>query len=125
MAVVSGQFGTIHIGASELLEVSGWTLNKRAAIHQYSTNTTNGYKKTVAGIKSGSGRLTGYLDSADLADQYIEVGIGATAKLYIDASQFYTVPLMIESFDVTVDIEDGEPLSFESGFVTNGAWTNP
>jgi hypothetical protein len=119
MAVGSGNFGTVHGGAGEILEVLSWKLTKKAAVHQYCTNTCNGYKKTVAGTKSGSGTITGLLDGA----LGLTEGVDVTLQLYYSASGYYTVPATTESVEIDVDIDEGKPVSWSASFVTDGEWS--
>jgi len=120
MAVGSGQYGTFHVGASELLEVNNWKLTRKAAIHEYATNNTEGYKKTVAGTKSGSGSVSGIYDGqcSDLTP-----GDDVAVKLYYSAAGSFDIDVTVESFDVEVDIDDGAPVSWECSFITDGDWS--
>jgi hypothetical protein len=125
MGAASGQYGTVHIGSSELLEVQSWKFSRKAAVHQYASNTTGGHKKTVTGVKSGSGSISGAYDPDDPVDDHIEEGDSVTAKLYTTATKYYTVPMVIENLDLEVDLDEGDIIGWEASFVADGAWTKP
>lgn len=125
MSAASGQYGTVHVGSSEILEVSEWTFQKKANVHEYATNATAGHKKTVSGTKSGSGSLKGVLDPGDRITDHINEGDTVTLKLYDTAAAFYTVPATIENIDTSADIEEGSPVPWSASFKADGAWTNP
>jgi hypothetical protein len=125
MSAVSGQYGTVQIGSSEIVECTGWSLNKKASVHTYASCSTGGFKAAVAGTKSCDGSVSGMWDPADQIDDHLEVGSGVSLKLYTTASLFSTVPAVIETLAVEVDLDDGEIVNWEAGFQGNGAWTNP
>jgi hypothetical protein len=125
MAVISGVAGSVQIGSSALVECTGWTFNKKVSVHKYASCATGGFKAAVPGVKDGSGSISGKYDDADPIEDAIDVGDSVTLKLYVDADDFYSVPSVIESLDLTVDIDEGEIVGWEAGFQTNGAWTNP
>lgn len=122
---VSGQFGTVEIGASDLVECTGWKFSRKANVHQYASNTSAGYKRAVAGTKSGSGTISGKYSSADPIDDHFEEGDEVTLKLYTTASAYYSVPAVIESIDFEVDMDEGDIVSWEAAFTADGAWTLP
>jgi len=119
---VSGQYGTLKIGSSEILEVYKWSFSRKAAVHTRSTNADSGYKCAVAGTKSGSGSIAGNYDPADPVDDHFEEGDSITALLYTTAAKYFSVPMMIESLDYEVDIDEGAIVGWEAAFQTNGAW---
>ena len=52
-------------------------------------------------------------------------GTGATLQLFTNSGESYSVPAIIKSFELTVDINDGMANRFTAEFVGNGAWTEP
>lgn len=113
------------MGSSELLEIWGWKLTREAALHRRATNATGGYKRTVAGTKSGSGTIEGDYDPAAPVEDHIREGDSVTLKLYTTATKFYLVPALIENIELTVDLDEGEIVAWTASFMTNGAWTEP
>lgn len=122
---VSGQRGTVQIGSSDLVETKGWKFSRKANVHTYASNTSAGYKRAVAGTKSGSGTISGAYDATDPIDDHFEEGDEVTLKLYTTASAYYSVPAVIESIDFEVDMDEGDIVSWEAAFVADGAWALP
>lgn len=122
---VSGQYGTVHVGSSEVIEVTGWTFSRKANVHQYASNTSNGYKRAVAGTKSGSGNVSGRYDPTNPPEDSFGEGDEVTLKLYTTATKFFQVPSVIENVDYECDMDEGEIVSWEASFVADGEWTEP
>lgn len=125
MSVISGINGTLHVGASELLEVQEWKLTRKVAGQQYASNNTNGFKKAVAGVKSGTVEFKGIYDPSIPPDDFFDVGDLVTVKGYVDATNFYTIPMLVEELDLTVDFDEGKIVEWSAKGPTNGAWTEP
>lgn len=125
MTAVSGQYGKITIGSSNLTECMGWSFDRSVADHPYASCATNGYKKRVAGTKDGTGSLNGMQDPADPIENYFVEGSQVTLRLYYTAAKFYSVPAQINRLGIEVDIDDGAPVPWTADFGANGAWTLP
>ncbi len=124
-AGISGKDGDVKIGSTQIAEITKWGFNPKANVPKYASNKTGGYKAAVAGIKDGSGSLEGKWDPAIPATTVIAPGTSVTLKLYINATQFWSVPSIIEGFKHDVDLDTGEIVSWSADFQTNGAWTDP
>lgn len=122
---ISGKDGDVKIGATSICEIRKWSFNPKSNNPSYASNKTSGYKRRVPGVKDGSGSLEGAWDPASPAVSVIEVGTEVTLLLYINATQNYSVPSVIDSFKLDVDVDEGEIVSWTADFSTNGAWTNP
>ena len=122
---ISGKSGDVKIGATSICEIRKWSFNPKSNNPAYASNKTSGYKRRVPGVKDGSGSLEGAWDPASPAISVIEVGTEVTLLLYITATQNYSVPSVIDSFKLDVDVDEGEIVSWTADFSTNGAWTNP
>lgn len=125
MSAVSGQFGLIKIGSSNLQECTGWTFDRQVSVKEYGSCETGEYTGAVSGRKRGSGTLKGIYDPDDPIDDQIEEGDSATLLLYTTASKFYTVPAIIGNLALEVDIETGDVERWTASFTANGQWTNP
>lgn len=123
MAVESGKDGKILIGATPIADIVGWTFDKTANVDQFGSSSGAGFAKAVAGTKRGSGTITKKWDAS--AVSAIVEGTSATLLLYLNATEFYTVPAIIGQFSIGVDIDTGNATSATANFVTNGAWTEP
>ena len=125
MATISGKDGKVKIGSVTLADITHWTLRTNALLSSYASSATAGYRRRVAGVKEGSGTIDGKLDPADPISDDFDEGSAVTLLLYLDATRYYTVPAVIESFRLEVDIDRGEVLGWHAEFSSSGAWTKP
>lgn len=121
----SGKDGTVKIGSTDVAEIRNWKFNPKSNNPKYASNKTSGYKRTVAGVKEGSGSMSGAWDHAIDFLAVVDVGTSADLKLYTDTTHFFLVPSVIDDCSINVDVDNGEIVSWDSNFSTNGAWTNP
>jgi hypothetical protein len=117
--------GKVKIGTTTLADITHWTLRTQALLSSYASSATAGYRRRVAGVKEGSGTLDGKLDPDDPISDDFDEGASVTLLLHLDATRFYTVPAVIESFRLEVDIDSGDVLGWHAEFSTNGGWTKP
>lgn len=124
-AGVSGAYGDVKIATTQVSEIKKWTFNPKANVAKYASNKTAGYKKSVAGVKEGSGSLECVWDPAIPPNTVINVGTSVTLKLYTTATQFYQVPAVIADFSIVVDLDTGDPVGYTANFEADGQWTDP
>ncbi len=120
---ISGKNGAVKIGMASVGVVTGWTMKKNAHIDDFASSEVPGYGSTVAGVKRATGTVEFKYDS--LAASPLVEGSSVTLDLFLDATEKYVVPAMIESYDVTVDINDGNAIKVSASWKSNGAWTEP
>jgi len=125
MAVASGKYGNFKIGSTTVVECMNWKLGRKAAVHQYASNSTNGFKAAVAGVRSGTLSFEGKIDHASPIENFVYEGQSITFRGYIDGTNYYTIPCVVESLDVEVDFDEGDINKWSVSAVTNGAWTVP
>lgn len=123
MSVESGKLGTVKIGSTAVADITHWEFDKEAYASRYASNSTGGFKATVAGVKMGRGQIEGKWDSS--AASPIVEGTAATLLLYLNDTEFFSVPAIVRRFKLVVDIDNGEVTGFTADFETNGAWTEP
>lgn len=119
----SGKDGTVKIGATAVALVTGWDVDFETNVYESANNETAGYKAATAGVKRVSGRIKGEWNSA--AALTITSGTAATLLLYLNASEFFTIPAVVKKLHVEVDVNDGNVTLYDAEFVGNGAWTEP
>jgi len=137
---VSGKYGQIYLctiaggfdydgstpptltAGAELVECTGWTLDRKVAAHRYASNTSNGYKRAVAGVKSADGTAKGMYDPADAFWSKIAEGTDIWLRLYVDPDRFFMVRAMVESLKINEDFNEGDVVSWDMSFVSNGRW---
>jgi hypothetical protein len=123
MATESGKDGKILIGSTPIADITRWTLAKSAHLGRYASSSSPGFKKSVSGVKSASGTIEFKWDSA--APSPITEGTAVTLKLHTNATEFFTVPAVIEEFRLEVDIDTGEVTAGTARYSSDGAWTEP
>jgi hypothetical protein len=120
---ISGKNGKVLIGSAAVAEVTKWIFNKESVSSRYASSSTGGFKRSLAGVRSGSGTIQFKFDLA--AGSPIIEGTAATLLLYLDATQFYSVPALIKTFKVEVNIDTGEVIGGVAEFDTDGTWNEP
>lgn len=124
MAAVSGSYGKIMIGASNVVECTGFDWERSVADHAYASCATSGFKKRVAGTKDHSGTLNGKFDPANDISDYFDEGDLVTLNLYVSTTAYYIVPAMIINVSISVDIDEGDIIPWTASFGGNGAWSS-
>lgn len=122
---ITGRDGDVKIGAVQISEIMKWSFNPKINLVKYASNKTGGYKQAIGGIKEGTGSLDGAWDPADPAYTPLIEGTSVTLKLYINATQFWSVPCIIESFTHGANIDAGELVAWSASFWSAGGWTAP
>lgn len=127
MAVLSGKDGKVVYdgggGDTTIADITDWKFHTKAANVAYASSSTSGFTKRLAGIKDGAGNVTGKVQDDAVPD--LAAGAAVTMKLYIDATHFYTVPAVIDEFQLQVDVATGKVEAWTADFSTDGAWTEP
>lgn len=123
---ITGRDGDAKIGATQIAEVTKWNWNPKVNIVSYSSNKTLGYKQKLIGIREGTGTLEGVWDAANPAYSVLAEGtVDIALKLYINATQFWAITAVIESFTQDVNIDAGEMVTWNASFHAKGSWTAP
>jgi hypothetical protein len=125
MSTISGKDGKVLIGAAALADITRWTFNATSVNPAYASSSTAGFRRRVAGIKEGAGRIAFKLDPADPISDSLNEGDQVTLLLHLDATHFYTVPAIVDALELEVDISSGDVLGGTANFSSNGAWTKP
>jgi hypothetical protein len=125
MSLLTGDNGKVLIGAQAVADVTRWLLRTFAETASYASSATAGFRKTHQGNRQGRGHIEFRLDSANPITGDFEEGSAVTLLLHLDATRFYSVPAVIESLEMNVDIDGGDLVGGKAEFVTNGAWIKP
>lgn len=122
MAGISGVGGSVDSG-SELAEITTWTFTTTSNNSAWASSTNPGYKKRVGGVRDCSGTVNGKFNG-DLTDyDDLEAGASVTLTLKINATHYYTVPALVDEFNLEVDMDNGEVVGWSLNFSGNGAWS--
>ncbi len=120
---ISGKNGLVKIGSTAVAEVTKWSFTKQAGSSRYASSSTGGFKRSVPGVKSGSGEIQFKFDTS-AASPLVE-GAAVTLLLYLDATRFYSVPAIVTQVHVDVDIDSGDAIGGAARFDSDGAWSEP
>lgn len=121
--IESGKAGKILIGSTDVALITSWTFDKTTPVDQFAHSESSQYAVGVSGARRGSGTIEAKWDAA-LVSAILE-GAAVSLKLYTSATEFFTVPAIIENFTVTVNIDQGVANTVRATFKSNGAWTEP
>ena len=121
----SGVGGDVQIAASSVAEIKSWQFNRTSNNPSWASNVSAGYKKRVAGVKDGSLTFEFVYDFNDKIELTLKEGDEVTVVLFSDATHSYSAPCIVDSLELNVDINDGEPVGGTITASTNGAWTDP
>ena len=89
----------------------------------YASNATGGCKRTLPGVQSGVGMIEFKWDTA--AASPLSQGAAVTLLLYLDATHYYSVPAVVTTIKLLIDIDTGQPIGGAADFETDGPWTEP
>ena len=126
MAVLSGKFAEVLFGSCNFLEFESWELEYGSNVIEYNSREGGGATNTVDGVHSGSGSITGFLDSTDPITTQVTTGALLTLALYVTS----TGPVQatgegrLGKFSLSAN-RDGSVVPVTIPFVTHGVWTFP
>ncbi len=125
MATISGTNGKVMVGATTLAEITDWTFQSSSNNHAYASSSTGGFRRRIPGVKDGSGNIGFKLDPANPITNNFDEGSSVTLLLYLAATRYYSVPAVIDSIHLAVDISSGDVLGGTAIFSADGAWAKP
>lgn len=115
MAVITGKDGSVAVGANNVTSVTSWSISIEADTLEYTNFGSDGWKENMGSLKSWSGSIEGFAETAqeatiavgaEVAVTLVEGGTGSTTytgnaivtSKSVDAS---TAELVTVSFDLT------------------------
>ena len=125
MATFSGKDGQVLRDSTTLADVTRWRLKTTANNRAYASSATGGHKRRLRGVKDGGGDFAFLLNRADPVTGQLAEGDLVTLKLYVDTTNFFTVPAIIDSLSLEVDVSSGDVVGGTAEFSADGAWTKP
>ena len=125
MALVSSKTGNAKWDGSDIPHSRGWNFSAISDNKQFASSDTAGHVSRVAGHKDHNGTVRAYVESAsDIEGVLREADLGSLT-LYEDATRFWTFPAIIDSIEVTAEIEGGEIVEVSINWSATGALTVP
>lgn len=132
MAAFSGRKGSVQANGVAVAEVINWSFNPTSNNPAWASSSSPGYKQRKPGVKDGSGSVTVKFDDSSGAgvQDFLQYGaaedeVALTLKLYLNDTQFFSIPAVIDGISYEVDINDGEVVEASFDFSINGEWTDP
>jgi hypothetical protein len=120
MANFSGKDGTIKVGATELNNIEGWTLDIGGNTPNFVSNSTSGWNTRIAGAKDA----TGTFDYVLASDETMPFQMHATMTLilHVDGSDsaYWTVPAIITDVPSEVLLDGSAEVKVPYGFGCTG-----
>ena len=125
MAVRSSKNGKANWDGTDIPESRGWNFTPTSDNKQYASSNTAGHVSRVAGHKDHSGTARAYLDSSTDIEGILREGDTGVFKLYEDVTRFWECPVIIDSIEITAEIEGGEIVEVAINFSATAAFTAP
>ena len=125
MATLSGKDGKVLRGDQAIADVTIWSFRSIAKNRSYASSATGGYKRTLPGVKQACGRFSFLLSTTSPQTDRLAAGDEVTLALELAANRAYSVPAVIDSVAVEVDIDTGKVVGGTAEFSTAGGWTLP
>jgi hypothetical protein len=125
MATLSGKSGTMFVDGSSLADVTSWRFTTTADNIAYASSATGGFRRRIGGARQGFGNAAFVLNTLDPATVRLVAGDQVTLQLNLDGTRFYYVPAIVDSIQLTVDVNHREPIRGMVDFTTDGAWIEP
>lgn len=126
MSVLSGKYATVLFDSCNMLEFESWDLTFGTNIQEYNSRSGGGATQTAAGVDSGSGTITGFLDPDDPITGQITSGGLYTVSCYADANGTTKAYGKARLGQIHMSANrDGTLIPVTIPFTTHGEWTLP
>lgn len=125
MSTLTGKLGTLFVDSATLADVTAWRFTVTADNVSYASSATGGFRKRLSGARHGFGVVSFVLNTVDPATARFASGDHVTLQLNLDPTRYYYVPAIVESLQLTVDVNQREPIRGTAEFTTDGAWLAP
>ncbi len=121
MAKLTGTNGNVKFGGNDIVDVKRWEITREAEVKTFVSSDSGGYQKVVPGAKRWSGRFEMLLEDGS-PNPGVEVGDSGAGLFYLDASHTLGGTIVIQSIEVSVDIDGSEIEGATVSFVGDGAF---
>lgn len=125
MSTLTGKQGVLFIDAASLADVTAWRFTTTADNISYASSATGGFRRRIAGARHGFGVVSFVLNTVDPATARLAAGDHVTLQLNLDPSRYFYVPAIVESWQLTMDVNQREPIRGTAEFTTDGSWIEP
>ncbi len=125
MSILSGKRGALIVNGGTLADITSWRFTISADNVSFASSATGGYRRRLGGARHGFGNVSFVLNTLDAATARLVVGDAVTLQLNLDPTRYYYVPAVVDSIQLTIDVNQREPIRGVADFSTNGAWIEP
>ena len=125
MAGFSGKNGKVLVGSTTVAEVTGWTLNPTSNNPAWGSSSVAGQKQRVAGVQDCNGSVNFKYDTSSRQHATIKRGDLVTLNLYVNATDFFIVPAVVDAETYDVDVDEGTPVGGSFTFSQTAEITYP
>lgn len=126
MAQYSGKYAQVLLGSCNMLEFESWELEYGSNIHETNARSSGVGTGTVDGVESGSGTITGFVDTSDPIWGQLTTGSLYTVQLQhtTSPSSYWTGSARIGKWGTGAS-RGGDPQKVTIPFTCHGVWTPP
>ena len=125
MSTLSGKEGSLFVDGGSLADITAWRFTTPADNISYASSATGGFRKRLSGARHGLGRVSFVLNTLDAATARLAAGDLVTLQLNLDPTRYYYVPAIIDDVQLSVDVNQRDPIRGTADFTTNVAWIEP
>lgn len=125
MTLISGKQGRVLSDDTMLADITEWSFQTTSHKVSYASSATGGYRRQLPGSKVAQGHFSFVINTSDPVSDQLNEGDVVELKLHVDNDHLYTVPAIIDSVRLDVDVSEGPPVRGRAEFSSDGAWTVP
>jgi predicted secreted protein len=125
MANHAGNEGSVYVGAVQIGELTGWSIDQSGETLEDTTLGDQWRTRKALGLKSWSGSCDGFFDEADLGQVELAVGTEVSLNFYFGGNttgqNYFSGSAIITSMSTSGSMDAMQDVSFS--FEGNGALT--
>jgi hypothetical protein len=125
MSTLSGKDGSLIVDGGTLADITAWRFTTTADNISYASSATGGFRRRLCGARHGMGNVSFVLNTLDAATARLAAGDVVILQLNLDSTRFYYVPAIVDDVQLSVDVNQREPIRGTADFTTDGAWIEP
>ena len=121
---LGGQYGDVHMGSTQLIQLTDWTFTPEQIVGETVTNVTGGFKGQIMGAVGGSGTFTLLVPASGYSTPPT-FGATPTLNLYADAAKvhgFVNMPIALTKTPVKSMLSGKDGIRITFNFNANGPY---
>lgn len=121
MAVITGKDGSVAVDSTNVTLITSWSISIEADTLEYTNFGSGGWKENMGSLKSWSGSIEGFADTAQAATIAVGTEVDITLVEGGSGSSTYTGAAIVTS--KSVDASTAELVTVSFDFTGSGALT--